>query len=289
MLDAFNLLQLIEIAAVGLVAGTLGGMLGVGGSVIMIPALIFILGKPTGVEQHLYQASAMIANIAVSVPAALRHHKAGAVMPAVLKWMLPAALVTVVLGVWLSNLPVFSGRDGGVWLGRVLACFLVYVIVVNLLKLRTPKMAAGQTSPPGESDADARSTAGRSLTVGTIMGTASGLLGIGGGGLAVPLQQTLMYLPLRRCIANSGVVICFSATLGAIYKCATLSNQPVPEGFEPITWVHGLTLGLILAPTGFLGGRIGAGLTHSLPLRTIRIVFICMIVVGAFKMADLPF
>ena len=126
MLDAYPLIELLQVAVLGLVAGTLGGMLGVGGSTLMLPGLVFILGRPTGTEQHLYQASAMIANVAVSVPAALRHRKAGAMTPAALRWMMPAALVCVVIGVALSNLPIFAGQDGGVWLGRLLAVFLVY-------------------------------------------------------------------------------------------------------------------------------------------------------------------
>ena len=61
------------VLATGLIAGVLGGMLGVGGSVIMIPGLTLVLGY----DQHLYQASAMVANVAGAVPAALRHHRAG--------------------------------------------------------------------------------------------------------------------------------------------------------------------------------------------------------------------
>ena len=297
MLDAFTLWELLAIAGLGLAAGALGGMLGVGGSVVMIPGLVFILGRPTGTEQHLYQAAAMIANVAVSVPAALRHKKAGAMTPAALRWMLPAALVCVVLGVWISNLPVFSGQDGGTWLGRLLAVFLVYVIVVNVQKLRQPspgKMPAPSEAARSGSGGDDLSgaTPGRGLGVGAIMGTIAGLLGIGGGAVAVPLQQTLMKLPLRRCIANSSAVICVSAAIGAIYKNATLSQLAMGDTFisiEPYTWIDGLTLGLILAPTAWVGGRLGASLTHRLPLGTIRLAFIGLMVVAAWKMAALPF
>lgn len=309
MLDAYAISELLAIAGLGLVAGTLGGMLGVGGSVLMIPGLVFILGRPTGVEQHLYQAAAMIANVAVSVPAALRHKKAGAMTPAALRWMLPAALVCVVLGVWLSNLSVFAGRDGGTWLGRLLAVFLLYVIVVNMQKLRRPAPAptygesntsatgepsgggSGKTEIEEEDSGGSGATPGRGLTVGAIMGTIAGLLGIGGGAVAVPLQQTLMRLPLRRCIANSSAVICVSAAIGAVYKNATLSQWPVAEsvsGGEPVTWVQGLTIGLLLAPTAWAGGRLGASLTHRLPLRTIRVAFVALMVVAAWKMAALP-
>lgn len=293
MLEAFTTPELLSIAGLGLAAGTLGGMLGVGGSVLMIPGLVFILGRPTGVEQHLYQAAAMIANVAVSVPAALRHRRAGAMTAAALRWMLPAALACVLLGVWISNLPVFAGRDGGVWLGRILAVFLVYVIFVNvqrLLKPRPRNVQASGAASPGDSGEDDLSgaTPARGLTVGAVMGTIAGLMGIGGGAVAVPLQQTLMRLPLRRCIANSSAVICVSAAVGAVYKNASLAGWPVPPGGDAITWQHGLTLGLLLAPTAWAGGRLGASLTHRLPLRTVRVAFVALMVVACWKMAALP-
>ncbi|MEM9915505.1 MAG: sulfite exporter TauE/SafE family protein [Planctomycetota bacterium] len=318
MLDAYPLIELLQVAVLGLVAGTLGGMLGVGGSTVMIPGLVFILGRPTGTEQHLYQASAMIANVAVSVPAALRHRKAGAMTPAVLRWMMPAALVCVVIGVALSNLPIFAGQDGGVWLGRLLAVFLVYVIYANVRKLLAPRPlttiphqdqphsrdltgpgAAAHDSPltteiiettethHEPTDDRTQATPARGLVVGSLMGTTAGLLGIGGGAVATPLQQTLMKLPLRSCIANSSAIICVSAAVGAVYKNLSLSSQPVPAGVEPFTWVQGLTLGLLLAPTAFVGGRLGATLTHRLPLRTIRVAFIALMVVACWKMAAL--
>src|SRR5690606_25680314 len=79
----------------GLFAGVFGGMLGVGGSVIMIPGLTFAFGT----NQHLYQAAAMVANVAVAVPSALRHRRQGAIVPQVMRWMLPAAIVAVLAGV----------------------------------------------------------------------------------------------------------------------------------------------------------------------------------------------
>ena len=296
----YSLPELAAVGLLGLIAGTLGGLLGVGGSVVMIPGLVLLLGRTHGAEQHLYQAAAMVANVAVAVPAALRHRRAGAMVVGVVKWMLPAAVVCVVLGVWLSNLPVFAGRSGGIWLGRVLAVFLVYVIVVNVLKLRggtrtglSPAACGRSINTPAASgrakpfdDEDERSTSAsptRSTLVGTIMGLTAGLMGIGGGAIATPLQQTLLRLPLRRCIANSSAVIACSAALGAIYKNASLHQHAV-EGL-PLDWRTGLTLGLLLAPTAWVGGRLGAGLTHRLPLRIVRLAFVTLMIVAAWRMA----
>ncbi len=296
MFEAWSVWHFVAVGGIGLLAGTLGGMLGVGGSVVMIPALTITFGP----MQHLYQAAAMAVNVVVSVPAALRHRRAGAILPGVLRWMLPTAVVCVVLGVAVSNLPVFTGVDGGRWLGRLLAVFLVYVVVVNAIKLRREWRAARPGNAPettekhGESvrpeDGNPQASPARSAGVGAVMGTIAGLLGIGGGAVAVPLQQTALRLPLRHAIGNSSAVICLSAAVGAVYKNATLAQHaPPPEvgngGDAGLSWVTGVTLAALLAPTAWVGGRLGATLTHALPIRWVPLAFIGLMMVAAWRMA----
>ena len=284
MPDPFQPETLAAIAFIGMVAGTLGGMLGVGGSVVIIPALAILFG--TGKNQHLYQAAAMTANLAVALPAARRHHKAGALKPEVLKWMLPATIICIVLGVFASNLPIFSvkdGGEGGLWLGRILSVFLIYVIYVNIRKLL-------RTAAQKQADWEREhlTTPARCGTVGSIMGFAAGLMGIGGGGLAVPLQQTLCKLPLRNAIANSSFVMVFSAGIGAVLKLSTLDQHYATTSDQWPAWQVALVLALILAPTAIIGSIIGAKLTHTLRIRYVRIAFVCMMIAAAYKMAAIP-
>lgn len=254
------------IAIIGLVAGLLGGMLGVGGSIVMIPALSAVFGY----DQHLYQAAAMIANVAVSLPAARRHHQAGAVQWNIVKYMIPTAVAFALLGVYVSNLPIFSGHDGSLWLGRVLAIFQVYVILANLHKMcsKTKDFTLEES----------RNSKPASGVLGAMMGFVAGLLGIGGGAIAVPMQQVMLKLPLRACIANSSAVIVVSAALGSIYKISSLPGHDH-------AWTTGLMVGVMLVPGAFIGGRLGASLTHKLPLSAVRISFIVLMLIAAWKMA----
>ena len=71
-------------AAIGLVMGLFGGLLGIGGSVVMIPAMM-IFFKP---NQHLYQAAAMICNFFVAFSACLVHKKARVLIVDVIKWLM---------------------------------------------------------------------------------------------------------------------------------------------------------------------------------------------------------
>src|SRR5436190_20919422 len=81
--------EIIALLVLGLVAGALGGMLGIGGSVIMIPVLTVVLRR----DLQLSQAVAMIVNVFVSLPALLQHHPAKAVRWDMVGRMLPAAIV----------------------------------------------------------------------------------------------------------------------------------------------------------------------------------------------------
>lgn len=98
--------------------------------------------------------------------------------------------------------------------------------------------------------------------------------------MAVPLQQVLMRMPLRAAIANSSAVICVSASLGAIYKNVSL-------GLHHARWQDSLLLAGILAPTCWIGGLIGASLTHRLPVRQVRIALIVFLAVAALRMLDI--
>ena len=274
MLDGEISLGLLvpAMAILGLIAGTLGGMLGVGGSVIMIPALTVLITP----NQHVYQAAAMIANVAVTVPAARRHLRAGAVVPQAFRWMLPATLVFILVGVFLSALPVFAGNTGEMWLRRLFALFLVWVIVQNVQKLlrKQPENELSQW----------KVTPGRSLGVGVVMGTMAGLLGIGGGAVSVPMQQRILHIPLRNCIGTSAAVICLTAGFGALYKNWTLIQRD--DQYQSLQ--TSLILAIAMAPTCVVGGHFGGHLTHRLPVKQVRVIFIGLMVLGAVRMAEFP-
>ncbi|MEX2673049.1 MAG: sulfite exporter TauE/SafE family protein [Phycisphaeraceae bacterium] len=280
----FELWVVVTIAVVGLFAGGLGGLLGIGGSTVMIPALVVLFGQGEALpglagafphlNQHLYQAAAMIVNVFVAVPATFRHVRAKAVVWPVVYRMLPIALVAMMLGVWISNLPIFRGSDGPVLLGRVLAAFLVYVIIVNFIRLfRTPR--------PVDAPVDLTyATWPRTSTAGGIMGLFGGLLGIGGGAIGVPLQQMLLKLRLRNCIANSAALMTLTAGLGAFYKNATLDQHSLALG-------DSLLVAALLAPTGMIGGYLGARFTHRIPVRLLRAVLVVFLSIAAWRLAGL--
>jgi uncharacterized membrane protein YfcA len=254
----------------GLGAGLFGGMLGVGGSTVMIPAMTLLGGE----NQHLYQSAAMICNFFVSVSAIIAHRKAEAFNPPVLKWMIPAAMLGTIGGVAMSNLPLFEG-DNSYLLARLFGAFLIYVSVYNARRLyRT--MVHKDYFAAGEA-VSAKTAAGYGGPSGRVTGLAAGLLGIGAGTVSTPLMQLTMKLPLRNAMSNSAAIIVSISWLGAIYKNATLAQHG-------IQMQESLYLAALLMPGSIIGGYLGGQLMHILPRNIIRSAFILLCIAAGIKL-----
>ena len=255
----------------GLIAGVLGGLLGIGGSVVMIPAMVAIFSDLTGRAEtiHQYQAAAMIVNFLLIGPSVLRHARAKAIYFGVWRWLAPAALVGIVAGVAVSRLGMFTGTNEG-YMRAAFGAFLLYVAGYNVWKLFA-KRAEGIDRAAAD-----RLAWWKKIGVGLPMGFSAGLLGIGGGALAVPAQQVVLRIPLRSAIATSATTILTIAWLGAIVKNVSLGADG--------TVLRSFQLAVCLAPTAMIGSYIGGHLTHALPLRIVRCAFIALMLVAAWKM-----
>ena len=246
--------------------------MGIGGSVIIIPGLILYLsqmGRYEGRVQHLLQAAAMICNVFVAAPSVVAHWRAGMIMRSVTLPLVPGALAGILLGVYVSDTSLFA-RQNGVYLAMILAAFMVYVAGYNGFRLMTnTDLEHGfdeRPAPPAVSVG----------SVGLVMGFFAGLLGIGGGAICVPMQQILLRIPLRRAIANSAVTIVCVSSVGAVMKNATLASQ------HGIAVTRSVQLAAMLIPTAILGSYIGGRLTHALPRRVLRVVFIVFMLLVAY-------
>jgi len=259
--------------AIGLVAGLFGGLLGVGGSVIMIPAMHLIIGP----NQHLYQGAAMMVNFFVALPAVIQHQRVKAILSPIIRVTIPSAIVGVLIGVWLSSGSWFAGTNE-VYLSCLFGGFLFYVAAYNLYRLYSTR------SLPDIDTAKARSIPAWkiALCVGIPSGLAGGLLGIGGGAVAVPAQQVFLKMPIRRAIANSAANILLLSIIGAAYK----NYNNVQAG---LALTSSIKLALYLIPTAIVGGYIGGHLTHVLRRGILRVVLILLLCYGGYSLVRRPF
>lgn len=259
----------IWLAVIGLVAGLAGGLLGIGGSIVMIPCMNVLFGP----QQHLHQAAAMIVNFFVAVPAAYQHGRARAIIWPVVGWMGPAAVIAVLLGVGASELPIFAGPNRRN-LVLLFAAFLAFVALRDLYRMfRRPadEPLRSPTNSPAWKVA---------LLVGLPAGFVAGLLGVGGGIVMVPLQRRILRMPIRQAIANSATAIVLLSPIGAALK----NYAVIARGVAPAWWTT-FALAAILIPTAMIGAFFGGKLTHTLPVRRVRLAFIIVMLILAARMA----
>jgi len=163
----------------GVVAGLLSGVFGIGGGVVLVPMLALVLG----LGQHDAQGMTLaILLLPVGLAAVIEYHRAGHV-----RWRLVAPLVGGFLaGVWAGSVGATAVAERPLRL--VFVAFLV-VLAIRNWRAATRGRAAG--SAPAE---PARHAVVHALWIGAAGGVASGLLGIGGAVLMIPLLVAVLGL-----------------------------------------------------------------------------------------------
>ncbi len=241
-------------ALTGVAAGLLAGLFGVGGGLIMVPALAFVLPRQ-GVPAELVMQVAIGTSLAVigiiSLSSTRAHQARGGVRWDVLKPFAPGLALGALAGAFVAH--GLKGRTLEVIIGSG-------ALLVALQMLRG--------NPKGHSDAMAAAPPAMELLgVGGIIGLLSALVGIGGGSLSVPYLAARR-LPMVQAVGSAaagGIPIAWGGALGF-----ALTGSAVPE-------LPGLHLGYInlaafagLAVFSMLTAPLGARLAHRLPAQHLR-------------------
>ncbi|MDJ0738370.1 MAG: sulfite exporter TauE/SafE family protein [Gammaproteobacteria bacterium] len=249
----------------GAVAGTLAGLLGIGGGVIIVP-IVTLLFEGHGIPHSLAIKLALGTSLATIVVTALSsiwtHHRKGAVDWGLFRVMGPSVVVGSFVGAWLAD--VIPGH-------ALYVAFIVFLFAVSV-QMALSRVGAHRGLPgrPG--------LAAASTTVGVV----SALMGIGGGAMHVPF---LSYcgVPVKRAIATAaavGLPLAVSATLG--YVIGGLDETGIPPG--SIGYVNLPVFGGVVAAS-LLFAPLGAMLAHKLPDLLLRRLFAAFLFVLASRMA----
>jgi uncharacterized membrane protein YfcA len=239
---------------IGLIAGFVAGLLGVGGGLILVPVLSWVYaheGFPAAYNIHMALATSLGTILFTSVSSLRAHHAHGAVRWQVVWRITPG----IVLGTLAGALAAAWLPDLGLRIFFTL--FLFYAATQMLLGLK-PK---AHRQLPGWAGMTA---------AGGVIGLTSSWVGIGGGTLSVPF--------LAWCNVRFQEAIGTSAAIGLPIALAgaagyALSGQAVPGLPE---W----SLGFIYLPAlaaiacmSVLAAPWGARLTHRLPVARLRRIF----------------
>jgi uncharacterized membrane protein YfcA len=94
-----TLWSIAALAATGLIAGFIAGLLGVGGGSIMVPGMVLL----AGMDQHLAQGTSLLAMVPAAIAGSVTHARAGAVASRVLPALIPGVLLGTVAGATLAQ------------------------------------------------------------------------------------------------------------------------------------------------------------------------------------------
>lgn len=240
--------------AVGALAGLLAGLLGVGGGVVVVPALAFAFTSQ-GVAPRYVMPLALgtsLATIVFTSLASVRaHHRRGAV-----NWLIVERLGPgLVLGA-LGGASVATRLSSDV-LMVIFAVFL-WAVAAHLLVDAVPTATGALPGRLGL------------LAAGGAIGLLSGVVGIGGGSLSVPLL-TRCRVKLHEAIGTAAAAGCPVAFAGAVgYLVNGLAFDGLPRasaGFLHLPAVIGVAVPSVIA------APLGARLAHRLPIRRLKTLF----------------
>ncbi|MCG6860573.1 MAG: sulfite exporter TauE/SafE family protein [Chromatiaceae bacterium] len=258
----------VELAAylgTGVVAGVMAGLLGVGGGIVVVPALVWIFADAGFVPDwifHLAVGTSLATLIGTGSASAYSHHRRGAV-----RWDLVRSLVPgLVIGAWIGS--AVAGLLDQDWLRRIFGTFLVYVALSMLFK-RTREDAH---RIPG--------AVGIGL-VATGIGSLSALLGIGGGTITVPFLSR-SGVDIRRAVATSaacGPPIALAGVIG--FVAVGWGREGLPPGSTGFVYWPAVA-GILLASAP--SAPVGAHIAHSLPILVLARIFALLVLVVAVKM-----
>jgi hypothetical protein len=245
-------MTVLLVLSLGLFVGILVGLLGIGGGVVLVPAMVYLLHY----DQHLAQGTSLLIMLPPIGLGALRTYwKNGQVdLRAGIYCAVGFLLGGYVGGLIAVPMPSYQLRG-------IFGCFMILSAVLLWRKSTNSSGASAQTeNVPSNNLARA---AGILLAAG-FSGVASGLVGIGGGTVLVPLLALLFGFSQHRAQGTSLVALILPTGLLAFLAYAK-------AGY--VNW----QTGLLLIPGVFIGGILGGLLARKLnPLR-MRQVFAALL------------
>jgi uncharacterized protein len=208
----------------GFVAGVLGGAFGVGGAILTTPAVQVLLGAPPLVAV----GSPLPAILPTTLSGMQAYRQAGHIDWRAVRWIAPFGALAAA---------------GGALTTRAVRADVLLLVTAGLIGYQAARLALGSSErerPEGHPPS-AAALAGTGIAAGFF----SGLLGIGGGVVMVPVMTGLLRMPLKRVIGTSLVCIAFMVIPGTLVHAA----------LGHIDWAIVLWLTIGSVPGAVIGSR----------------------------------
>jgi uncharacterized membrane protein YfcA len=243
-----DILHLMVLSLLGLVGGVLSGLIGVGGGVFFVPALMLVMGWDI--------KEAVAVSLVIIIFSALSGTIRNLRSEDPINWRITALLA----------LTVAPSALIGVAISHVSSSTFVEVVFAIILLLLAYPTARGELNL-GETQIKIPTIL--VLVAGIIIGALSGLVGVGGGVLMVPLMVLGLNLSTKPAVATSLAITIFTGIVGSIGYIAT--------GFNQFSSIPPLVAGSVL------GAWFGVHIRDYTPDKTLRTIFAIFMTIVAIR------
>lgn len=237
---------------VGLIGGFLSGLFGVGGGLIMVPLLMWL----AKVDQRTASATSLIAIVPAAITGSIGYALGGRIDPLVAAIMAIGAIVGAPLGTWLLRTLSLT------WL-RWLLVAIILIAAIRMLTLVPVRDAVESFTPEQYLYL---------VLIGLVMGVASGLFGIGGGIIVIPILMAFFGVSDLTAKGTSLLAMIPGAIVG--------SYTNLRSGL--VTLRQGLTVGLAAVVSSYLG----VSLAFVLPAEWAGLIFGLFLLFVAARLAQ---
>lgn len=270
-------IQIIALLITGICVGFASGLLGVGGCFIMVPVQFWAL-KSICVDPTIAIRIAFGTNLLVVLPTALSgaitHHKKKAVL-----WR-----AGVTFGIAGAVGAFFGAFIASHLSAEILSIAFGVAVILGALRMLTAK-------PPQINEEPSDNLAAFILW-GVPLGIVSGIIGIGGGVLMIPIMVYFLKFKMHQAVGTSTALMIFTAFGGAI---SFLINGVGVQGLPPystgyLNWLQWILLAGCSVPLAVVGAKAA----HRLPAKQLKYIFIVVMfymglkMIGVFAWLHLP-
>jgi len=247
----------------GMGAGIVGGLLGLGGGIVLIPVLRFGLDFPAA----LAAGTTIVAVLFTTLGGAIRHHRNGHIDWVSIGPVIGAGALATLLFSLLF--PAIAARES--WLdlgiGLVLCAVALRMILESLPAVRSISSSMTVKAGPGNLP--------QKVAIGAAAGVLPGLLGIGAGAILVPAFRLLLRWPIKVAMGSSLACFAVNALVSSILKGT--------QGYVDLSTALPAGLG------AFLGANLGAALNRRFPSRLLQLLFGAVFTYVALKFVLISF
>ncbi|MBU8906587.1 sulfite exporter TauE/SafE family protein [Desertibacillus haloalkaliphilus] len=263
-------MEWVLLVIIGLAAGTLGSLMGLGGGIIIVPALMVLSGYTailSGMTPQVAVGTSLLIMIFTGLSSTLAYIKQKKVDYRSGLLFFIGSGPGAIFGVWLNkdiNVDTFLVYFG------IFIVFVSFVLMVRKhlkpLKIRQKGIKRTYINESGE-EIEYGYQPVLAIAISFVVGMFSGLFGIGGGSLMVPAMILLFGFPAHTAVATSMFMIFLSSIVSSISHIS-LGN---------VDWLYALAL----VPGAWFGGKLGAYINQRLANDTVvHLLRLMLIIIG---------